>query len=67
MKHYVCAGGCDSQSDKPGVCESEFCTSEGEPLKPCDCEDGMHEAVINGEDAEPSDDGDEEESSDDSF
>ncbi len=66
MKHYVCAGGCDGQSTKPGVCESEFCTSEGEALKACDCEDGLHEAVINGEESGEADDDGEEAAADDS-
>ncbi len=43
MKHYICTGGCDGESSKPGVCQAEGCTKEGEPLLECNCEDGAHE------------------------
>ncbi len=42
MKHYICTGGCEGESPKPGVCQAEGCTKEGEPLIPCDCTDGAH-------------------------
>lgn len=43
MAHYVCTGSCDGESDNLGVCESEYCTKEGQPLVACSCEDGAHE------------------------
>ena len=29
-------------SDKPGVCETDGCPKEGQPLEDCDCVDGGH-------------------------
>ncbi|HEY4509411.1 MAG TPA: hypothetical protein VJC15_00275 [Candidatus Paceibacterota bacterium] len=48
-KHYICTGGCEGISDKPGVCQTEGCADEGKPLKECNCEDGLH----NGENSPP--------------
>ena len=45
MKHYICTGGCEGESNTPGVCQAEECKKEGEPLTPCDCEDGLHEGA----------------------
>ena len=45
-KHYVCTGGCGGESDKPGVCQASGCRKEGQPLTPCECEDGTHESVL---------------------
>jgi len=42
MTHYVCTGGCEGESSKPGVCQAEGCAKEGEPLLECNCEDGSH-------------------------
>ncbi|MDO8619731.1 MAG: hypothetical protein Q7R64_00080 [bacterium] len=54
MQHFVCTGGCDGESSTPGVCQSEGCEKEGEPLTACSCEDGLHEET---EEKETSDDG----------
>lgn len=43
MQHFVCTGGCDGEASVPGVCQSEGCEKEGEPLTSCVCEDGLHE------------------------
>jgi len=42
MSHYVCTGGCDGESTKPGVCEMEGCDKEGKPLIECTCDDSLH-------------------------
>lgn len=31
--------------ERPGVCESEGCTKEGQALSECDCADGLHKGV----------------------
>lgn len=46
MSHYICTGGCGGESSIPGVCQTEGCKKEGEPLLACGCEDGLHESVI---------------------
>jgi hypothetical protein len=46
MQHYVCTGDCGNENSKPGVCETEGCTKEGQALNECHCEDGFHEKVI---------------------
>jgi hypothetical protein len=43
MSHYICTGGCNGESQEPGVCDAEFCKKEGELLSKCNCEDGVHE------------------------
>jgi len=45
MAHYICTGGCGGESDSPGVCEAEDCSKHGQPLEPCECEDGLHEGM----------------------
>ena len=42
MKHYICTGGCEGVSEKPGVCQDETCPKHGQPLTECDCADGGH-------------------------
>ena len=46
MQHYVCTGGCNGESEKPGVCENEFCGKEGHSLISCECADGLHSKVL---------------------
>ena len=43
MTHYICTGGCEGESNTPGVCQAEECKKEGEPLLECVCENGAHE------------------------
>ncbi|MDO8590661.1 MAG: hypothetical protein Q7R65_01645 [bacterium] len=43
MPHYVCTGSCKAESNESKVCESDFCSKEGQSLVPCNCEDGLHE------------------------
>jgi len=45
MKHYICTGGCEGVSDKPGVCQAMTCAKHGKPLIECDCTDAKHSAV----------------------
>jgi len=45
MKHFVCTGGCGGETQFAGVCQSEGCKKEGEPLLECNCEDGLHAEV----------------------
>lgn len=33
-------------SDKPGVCETNGCKKEGQPLTECNCTDGKHEEAM---------------------
>ena len=42
MKHYICTGGCEGVSDKPGTCQAVDCDKYKEPLDPCECTDGHH-------------------------
>jgi hypothetical protein len=49
MTHYICTGGCEGVSDKPGTCQAEDCEKHGEPLTKCECTDSNHG---DGEDAE---------------
>ena len=42
MKHYICTGGCEGVSEKPGVCQDETCPKHDRPLTECDCADGGH-------------------------
>lgn len=44
--HYICTGGCEGVSEKPGVCRTEGCEKEVEPLTPCDCTDGTHHGAF---------------------
>ena len=60
MTHYICTGGCGGVSDRPGVCDIEDCSKNGQELMPCGCEDGNHKDLISGENQE----GQEEENSD---
>ena len=46
MTHYVCTGGCGSESDKAGVCQAEGCTKEDQPLDECNCDDGLHKEIV---------------------
>ncbi len=41
--HYVCTGGCGGEADRPGTCQAEDCSKEGQPMVPCACEDGLHD------------------------
>lgn len=43
MTHYICTGGCNGVSDKPGVCQDEKCPKHGKPLTECGCTDNKHE------------------------
>jgi hypothetical protein len=52
MKHYICMGGCEGESSNPGVCESEGCKKEGEPLNECNCVDGAHADATKEEEGE---------------
>ena len=55
MTHYICPGECHGESDKPKVCESDFCSKEGQSLIPCSCEDGLHENAGEKSDSEDAD------------
>ncbi len=46
MTHYVCTGECGAKSEQPGICHSETCSSTGQALVACNCEDGLHEEVL---------------------
>ncbi len=41
-KHYVCTGGCEGVSEKPGVCQAPGCVKHEHPLIECNCTDGVH-------------------------
>lgn len=43
MTHYICNGGCEGVSDKPGACQAEHCPDHGKELHACDCPDNSHE------------------------
>jgi len=47
MPHYICTGGCQGVSDKPGVCQAESCPLHSHELKECDCVDGQHHGAFN--------------------
>jgi len=39
-------------SEKPGVCETDGCPKEGQPLEECDCTDGSHYGRLHEEGVE---------------
>jgi hypothetical protein len=49
MKHFICTGGCEGVSDKPGTCQAKDCPDYGKPLKECDCEDGEHAGIVDSD------------------
>ncbi|MDO8514799.1 MAG: hypothetical protein Q7S50_04610 [bacterium] len=49
MKHYICTGGCEGVSEKPGDCQALACPKYGKPLSECNCENGKHEEVKKGQ------------------
>jgi len=53
MKHYICTGGCEGVSDKPGLCQTEDCPKFEQPLDECNCEDGRHNSIRKEEPEEP--------------
>lgn len=42
MKHFICTGGCEGVSDKPGACQAESCPLHKHMLQECDCKDEGH-------------------------
>lgn len=42
MKHYVCKGECDGESESPTRCDAKECSLYEKDLKECDCTDGKH-------------------------
>ena len=61
MKHYICTGGCDSESDKPGVCIVEGCPNEDQSMVACTCEDSSHDKLEKDENEEEEEEEEEEE------
>jgi len=49
MSHYICMGGCKGESETPGVCQALDCTKHKQELMACDCEDGKHDGVHEGD------------------
>ncbi|MEK7107547.1 MAG: hypothetical protein AAB899_05175 [Patescibacteria group bacterium] len=49
MKHYICTGGCEGVSGKPGTCGAKTCPKHGKPLTECDCGDGKHNTKTKSE------------------
>ena len=49
MSHYICTGGCQGVSDKPGVCQTEECSMHGHTLQECGCADGEHDGAFQEE------------------
>lgn len=45
-KHFVCTGGCGGVSESPGTCQATDCPDHGQPLKECNCTDGLHSEAI---------------------
>lgn len=45
MTHYICNGGCNGVSDKPGTCQAVDCAKYQYPLDICNCVDGKHQEV----------------------
>lgn len=43
MSHYICTGGCGGVSEEAGVCQSEGCVKNSQPMTECNCSDSMHE------------------------
>jgi len=40
MTHYICTGGCQGLSDKPGKCGAKNCPKYSKPLEKCECKNG---------------------------
>ena len=47
MKHFICTGGCKTESKEEGVCEVGNCPHQDHPLESCDCSDGKHMGKMN--------------------
>ena len=45
IDHYVCAGECRSESEKPALCVIKSCSHYGKPMVSCTCADGRHREV----------------------
>lgn len=50
MTHFICTGGCEGVSAKPGSCQAEDCPKRRHALQPCDCTDGSHDGEFTGKD-----------------
>ena len=46
MTYYICTGGCNGVSDKPGVCQTPGCPKHQHTLEACDCTDGKHNGAF---------------------
>ncbi len=42
MAHYICTGECAGVALEPGTCQAPDCSKKEQPLKECQCSDGMH-------------------------
>lgn len=42
MTHFICTGGCEGVSEKPGTCQAEDCEKHEQPLTECDCKEAKH-------------------------
>jgi len=52
MEHYICAGECGAESQTPGVCKTDGCSSNGKEFEKCSCLDGEHGKVRRAENGE---------------
>ncbi|MBI4123255.1 MAG: hypothetical protein HY458_02780 [Parcubacteria group bacterium] len=46
MKHYVCTGTCGGTAETPGTCQASDCNRYDQPLKECECQDGLHAQIL---------------------
>jgi hypothetical protein len=49
MQHFICVGNCEGMADQAGTCQAPDCSYYGKDLESCNCEDGAHTAIKNGE------------------
>ena len=47
--HYICTGNCQGVSQVPGTCQTEDCDRYHEKLLECNCTDGKHKMVLEGD------------------
>ncbi len=47
MEHFICTGGCKTESKEEGVCEVGTCPHHDHALESCDCSDGKHMGKMN--------------------
>ncbi len=54
-EHFICTGGCNGVSEKPGTCQDPNCPKHGQALQYCDCGKPEHDVRRNQDEERPDD------------